>query len=464
MQFRIAGFPVRIEVVFLVTMAFLGFASGRDGVYVLEWLVVAGAGVLVHELGHAVAFRRFGSPAEITLHGFGGVTVGQAQPPRRSIVVSLAGPLFGFAAGALALLARESLGPQSDLVAQALADMIFVTFAWGVFNLLPMLPLDGGGVMASTIRLATGRSDDRIAHMVSVVVAGLLAVAGVASGRPFLAVVAAFFGYQNWQALAQGRDQPHMQRLAQGQGMLLAGNHAEAVAAADEVLGATSSKAVVTAAVELTTWAHLSAGRPDAAATALARLGGDGVSASHLVRTLVNLPAGRTPADVANALGHFSDWAYAPAAVGVLMGAQMLDPVLKDVAGLPPAQATNALSALQFGLQHTRRFAEAARVGMALYERSPEPHTAYLVARSLAAIAGDASAPVGGPDHPDPGDETIAWLMRAAGHGWRETNALDVDPNFDALRDTDGFRAVRSWIESGAEGSGPARGSAATGG
>lgn len=462
MQFRIAGFPVRIEVVFLLTMAFIGFASGRSGVYVVEWLVVAGVGVLVHELGHAVAFRRFGSPAEITLHGFGGVTVGRAQPPRRNIVVSLAGPMFGFAAGAVALVARESLGPQSDLVSQALADMIFVTFAWGVLNLLPILPLDGGSVMASTISLVTGREDNRVAHVASIAVAGALAVAGVAYGQVFLAILAAFFGYQNWQALAQGRDQPHMQRLAQGQGMLLAGNTAEAVSISDEVLASSTSKPVVTAAVELATWAHLSAGHGDQAAAALTRLGGDGVSASHLLRTLVGLP-GRTSGDVANALGHFSDWAYAPAAVDVLMRAQMLDSVLKEVAGLPPAQATNALSALQFGLQHTRRFPEAARVGIALYERAPEPQTAYLVARSLAADAGDEWSSVAGPDSVDPGDEAIAWLMKAAGQGWSDTRALDVDPNFDTLRDSDGFRAVRAWIESGAEGAGPARGNAATG-
>lgn len=448
MKFRVAGFPVRIEIVFFLTMAFLGFASGRDGVYVAEWVGVAGVAVLVHELGHAFAFRSFGSPAEITLHGFGGVTVGTAQPPRRSIVVSLAGPFAGFALGLVALVAQENLGSQSDLVRQALSDAVWVSFAWGVFNLLPMLPLDGGGVMASTIRLATGRNDDRVAHTVSIVVAGALAVAGLALTRPFLAIVAAFFGYQNWQALAQGRDQPQMQQLAEGQGMLLAGNTLEALTSAEEILAMSTSKGVETAAVELAVWAHLSAGRQEAATTALGRLRGQGVSTSHLVRTLTGLPAGRTSGDVATALGHFAEWAYAPAAVGVLMRAGMLDPVLKEVAGLPAAQAANALRVLQFGLQHGRRFPEAARVGMALYEREPESNTAYLVARSLAAATVGPLASPAGPDHPDIAAETVAWLRKAADQGWHNTEALDADPNFDALRDTDGFRAMRSWIES----------------
>ena len=164
LRFRVLGFPVRVEPMFFLIMGLFGVAGGREGVYVAEWIVVAGFGILVHELGHALAFRRFGSPAEIVLHGFGGFTTGQAQPPRRSIVVSVAGPAMGFAAGAIGVWLYRSVGSDSELLNYALSDLIFVTVVWGVFNLLPILPLDGGAVVASALEQATGGGGQRAAR------------------------------------------------------------------------------------------------------------------------------------------------------------------------------------------------------------------------------------------------------------------------------------------------------------
>jgi Zn-dependent protease len=433
-QFRVLGFPVRVEPLFFVIMGTFGFAGGREGLFVVEWIVVAGFGILVHELGHAVAFRRFGSEAAITLHGFGGFTTGTAQPPRRSMVVSLAGPLTGFAVGAVAIWLYRSVGDSSELVHSALSDLIFVTLAWGIFNLLPILPLDGGAVMASVLAQVTGGGGQRAARYVSLLAAAGLAVVGILVKEPFLAMIAVFFGFQNWQVLAGARDQPDLERIRKGRAALLEGDSGRAADVAREVTAGRTSGRVQTAGLELLAWSELAARRPAEAEAALHRLGG-GVTASQLVRTAVELAAGRPAPALAVAFGSCEDAVAAVVASGLVVEHDVLDQVLEDVAGLPEAQALTALRALQLGLHHSDRYREAARVGEVLFGRAPDGVVAYNLACSWA-CANDAQ-------------EALTWLHRAVDLGWRDTEVLDADPNFDLIRATDGYRAVRAWIETG---------------
>ena len=433
LRFRVIGFPVRVEPLFFLIMGLFGFAGGREGLFVLEWIVVAGAGILVHELGHAVAFRRFGSPAEIVLHGFGGFTTGAAQPPRRSMVVSLAGPMAGFAAGAVAIWLYRSLGTDSELVRSALSDMIFVTMAWGVFNLLPILPLDGGAVVASALEQATGGGGQRAARVISLVAAAALALVGIVVAQPYVAMVAAFFGLQNWQALAGARDEPDMRRLHQGRAALLEGDAAGAAEVAEEVTAGRTSARVQTAGMELLAWARLAERRPSDAEAALHRLGG-GVSASQLVRTTVELASGRPAPSLAISFGTCEDAVAAVVASALVVEADRLDELLEGIAALPVAQAATALRALQLGLHHSGLFREAARVGEVFFGRDPDGVVAYNVACSWA-CAGDAH-------------EALSWLSRAVDRGWRDAAVLDADPNFDLIRATDGFQAIRAWIQS----------------
>src|SRR5919199_1626135 len=72
-SFRVAGIPVRIDLTFLM-MAFLLGWGARTGGLLLAWMVIVTASVLLHELGHAFAFRRFGQEPQILLQGLGGLT------------------------------------------------------------------------------------------------------------------------------------------------------------------------------------------------------------------------------------------------------------------------------------------------------------------------------------------------------------------------------------------------------
>jgi Zn-dependent protease len=433
-RFRVAGFPVRIDPFFFVTMALLGLAASRSGALVVEWVVVAGVSILVHELGHAFAFRRFGSSAEITLSGFGGVTVGAAQPPLRSIVVSVAGPFVGFTFGFLFLWIERSTTTDSVLVANAVADLVFVNLAWGIFNLLPILPLDGGNVVASFLEHVTHGRGQRAARSVSIVTAVALAAAGLGLGQPFVALIAAYFAYLNWQSIARAKDQPQLHEVEVGRAALLQGDVDQAVATAERIAASAGSAKVRTAAVELLAWAHLAAGRPARADAALARLGG-GVSASQLVRSIVELANGRAVPPLAPAFGACTDAVAAIVAAPLVLDAGRLDGVLVEISGLAPAQMVTALRALQLGLHHSGRFEDSARVGALLYETIEEADVAYNVACSQSR-AGNVG-------------EALVWLNHAVVRGYDDAAKLDSDPDLAQVRDTDGFRALRSSIGAG---------------
>ena len=58
--FRLAGVPVRVQPTFLLIVVFLAMAPGRSAALAIAWVAVITASILVHEAGHAIAFRRFG--------------------------------------------------------------------------------------------------------------------------------------------------------------------------------------------------------------------------------------------------------------------------------------------------------------------------------------------------------------------------------------------------------------------
>lgn len=113
------------------------------------WKFAAGFVVLlfVHELGHVLELRRQGVPASAPLFiPFVGAVVGMKQlPPNawKEAQVALAGPILGSAGAGAVWLAGEAL--DSEL----LIALAFTGFFLNLFNLLPIVPLDGGRAVAA---------------------------------------------------------------------------------------------------------------------------------------------------------------------------------------------------------------------------------------------------------------------------------------------------------------------------
>jgi Zn-dependent protease len=151
---KVLGFPVHVRPGFLFFMVLI-VALYRDEFGV--WLAVSiAAFTLLHELGHAVAARRAGCTAEISLDFLAGYASYSSKKPLSRWVeagIALAGPLTHIAAGVVVLLVMgvDPLVAVERGQTPASAAVWWAGVAIGAFNLLPVLPLDGGNVVTSVL-------------------------------------------------------------------------------------------------------------------------------------------------------------------------------------------------------------------------------------------------------------------------------------------------------------------------
>jgi Zn-dependent protease len=98
--------------------------------------------IFVHELGHVLELRRQGIPASAPLFiPFLGAVIGMKQLPDdawKEAKVALAGPILGSVGAAACWIAGEATG------SELLVGLAFVGFFLNLFNLVPIVPLDGG--------------------------------------------------------------------------------------------------------------------------------------------------------------------------------------------------------------------------------------------------------------------------------------------------------------------------------
>ncbi len=183
LRFRVLGFPVRVHPWFWVGMMLFGSQTLNDGPeYLLIWVAVAFVSILVHELGHALAFRRFGADSDIILYAFGGLAVPthDISGRWRRIIVSLAGPFAGFALCGLVYATNLAFewgqtptgrAPNGKEMRFLYEKLIWVNLYWGLFNLLPVFPLDGGQVSRELCVMKWGTRGKRISLKISFVIA-----------------------------------------------------------------------------------------------------------------------------------------------------------------------------------------------------------------------------------------------------------------------------------------------------
>lgn len=183
LRFSIAGIPVRVMPTFWVG-AVLSGASLLDGGQfdrLAIWIAILFVSILVHELGHAVMAYAYGWPPQIYLHHFGGLAVYSphyGHTTWRSIAISLAGPVAGFCLYGLVFLFVQFLAYRrivpTSTVAFTIHNLEHVNLWWGLVNLLPVLPLDGGRICEALCKRYDRRSGELTAAKISVVVAGLV--------------------------------------------------------------------------------------------------------------------------------------------------------------------------------------------------------------------------------------------------------------------------------------------------
>jgi Zn-dependent protease len=145
----VGAFLLKFGAVIFKLKAFGLIASVGVYVWIGGWLFGVGLVVLlfVHEMGHWLEAKRQGLdvswPAFIPF--LGAVITMRQMPPNawREAEVALAGPLLG-TAGALVTWA---IGSAID--SRAVVALAFVGFFINLFNLLPVVPLDGGRAVSA---------------------------------------------------------------------------------------------------------------------------------------------------------------------------------------------------------------------------------------------------------------------------------------------------------------------------
>lgn len=231
LRFSIFGFPVRVHPIFWLVALIMGSGGAEKMVDLFGWVAAVFVAILIHELGHAWVMRHYGLRPWIVLYGMGGLacydtaqlSTARAGTWLRQILISVAGVATGFLValivvgfllafgGQLAVLAGvetnrvflfdvkhglvsgnvpdlrftgfalyvREVSPES--LAGFLGDFLYICLLWGVVNLLPVYPLDGGHISREIFLRLNAREGIRRSLMLSVFTAGSLAAFALAT-------------------------------------------------------------------------------------------------------------------------------------------------------------------------------------------------------------------------------------------------------------------------------------------
>jgi Zn-dependent protease len=204
-MFRVLGFDVRVRPGFVFFMVIIVALHGNGfGLWLAGSIA---AFTLVHELGHAVAARRNGAKAEISLDFLAGFTSFVPSRPlsrTQRALISFAGPGIHIASS-VAVLAAMGVNPvdgDSYNRSDAAAAIWWAGPVIGLFNLVPVLPLDGGHIAQTGLEIVFGTRARRAMVIASLVVTGAVAVWCLADEeRRGFAIFVAFLLFAQFQML-----------------------------------------------------------------------------------------------------------------------------------------------------------------------------------------------------------------------------------------------------------------------
>jgi Zn-dependent protease len=174
------------------------------GAYALIWGWQFAVGfvllLFVHEMGHVIQLRREGVPATAPMFiPFLGAVVGMKRLPDDAGAearVGLAGPVLG----SLACLVPLALyGATGNHLFQALA---FTGFFLNLFNLAPVLPLDGGRAMAA------------LSPWMWLVGFGILLGVGIAFPNPIVILILVLGGFETYRRFKNRKTETSYYRVA----------------------------------------------------------------------------------------------------------------------------------------------------------------------------------------------------------------------------------------------------------
>jgi Zn-dependent protease len=259
----VGPFPVIVEPSFWILSVIMGWSDRPEEV--ASWVAICFVSILVHELGHAVVSRAFGATTWIRLYSFGGLCYSDRRHSKwRDIAVSVAGPAAGFCLGGAVLLVNHFHPTDNPFGRFCLLQAVWVNFGWGAVNLLPVLPLDGGHVMANLL----GEDRKRLATWISAGVACAAAIAAVVWLKDeYVALLMGWLGLMSLsdaspkvQKRRPGAAREEKNGIALGWAALSRGDEQEAIRLGRGALHVAEGVKAAAAARDLLAWATLADG------------------------------------------------------------------------------------------------------------------------------------------------------------------------------------------------------------
>jgi stage IV sporulation protein FB len=253
-RFRFFQFPVRVTWLFWAVTAAFGYSqslsmhnsfiyhhniSSSFAVLLVVWVLTAFVSILVHELGHALAFRYYGIECEIVLYQMGGLAIPGAgfiwaRQGKRTrlthqdqLVISAAGPAiqlllaaivgglafgcgvrvyaFDWLSSLIGLQLPTTRVLENPYAFCAINFLVGSSIYWALLNLLPIFPLDGGQIARHLIGIVMRRDGLYEACCLGAVVGALAAYWLLTNGVPIGGLFFASLAYSNLQTIQSAR-------------------------------------------------------------------------------------------------------------------------------------------------------------------------------------------------------------------------------------------------------------------
>ena len=246
-NFPLLGVQVRVSPFFWLAGLVLGYRSAEAWADTLElnqpqlivlFVIAMFFSIVIHEFGHALAFRKYGIGSHIVLYHFGGlavpdgaypgVSLGRSLDSRAQIFVSAAGPAAQLV-GAVCMIAILKAGgfavpfsmpflPIDNSLNAFLASgvqvepaspsilvrlFLFVSVYWAILNLAPLYPLDGGQIARELFVMKDPRSGIVNSLKLSIGTGVALAVYGLTQQSTLMMIMFGMLAFSSYQTLQQ---------------------------------------------------------------------------------------------------------------------------------------------------------------------------------------------------------------------------------------------------------------------
>ncbi|MFO0572084.1 MAG: site-2 protease family protein [Polyangiaceae bacterium] len=316
--------------------------------------------------------------------------------------------------------------------------------AWGIVNLLPVLPLDGGHVLESLATGIAGPRGRRVAHAISLLLAVSAAGFAFYSRQIWLGILALWCVSISWQRWSAPAAKPVASPAVPpwvGEGvdeawrLLFRGDAEEATKSAAALVAripdGPEHAAARTMALEVLAWAHIEAGDEGAALEVAKQMP---QPSSELLKARLLVAEGKLAEGLAR-LEELAQQGGADFPVLVLSSVyvreQRPDFVLKLLRAKRPEplspQTQLVLTAQLFHSGYLEACLEACELGFESTQQGVFAYNAACACSRLGRV-----------------DAGIEWLERAVTSGFADAAQLDADDDIAALRADPRFQEIRT--------------------